>query len=110
MRRPADSPHRVAPPRIRPIKPMLDDAPLEFTVGSENWERLSEALIAANFWALDAVDECAPSLDGANWLIEGRRRDIYRAVNRWSRGGEVHALGQVFFALAGPPLSKVGLY
>jgi hypothetical protein len=40
-------------------------------------------------------------LDGADWLIEGRRGDAYRAVKCWSPEGEFHALGRLFFALAG---------
>jgi hypothetical protein len=41
---------------------------------------LQDALIAANFWALEPHGE-AHGLDGAYWTIEGRRRDIFRAVH-----------------------------
>jgi hypothetical protein len=50
------------------------------------WGRLQDALIAASFWALDP-EELRLGLDGSDWLIEGRRKDIYRAVSRWSPDG-----------------------
>jgi hypothetical protein len=89
--------------------PAPDDAPAEVALAPGDWARFLDALITANFWALDPLDE-AQGLDGAQWLIEGRRGDVYRGVSRWSPRGEVHALGRLFFGLAGPPLSKVKLY
>jgi len=74
-----------------------------------DWARLQAALIAANFWALEPHGE-AHGLDGAYWTIEGRRKDIFRAVHRWSPHGAIHDLGRLFFALAGPPLAEAGLY
>jgi hypothetical protein len=74
-----------------------------------DWEKLQPALMISNFWSLDTADERV-GLDGAQWLIEGRRGDIYRSVERWSPQGEVHNLGRLFFALAGPPLASVELY
>jgi hypothetical protein len=50
--------------------PASDDAPAEAALSSSAWDRLQDALIAANFWTLDPVDE-QRGLDGANWLIEG---------------------------------------
>ncbi len=74
-----------------------------------DWARLQDALIAANFWALEPHGE-AHGLDGAYWTIKGRRKDIFRAVHRWSPHGAIHDLGRLFFALAGPPLAEAGLY
>jgi hypothetical protein len=74
-----------------------------------DWARFRETLIAANFWAIGSADE-PQGLDGAQWLIEGRRGNAYRGVSRRSPPGELHELGRLFFALAGPPLSKVKLY
>jgi hypothetical protein len=31
-----------------------------------------------------------------DWLIEGRRKDIYRAVSRWSPDGAIYDLGKLF--------------
>src|SRR6266851_5620560 len=44
-----------------------------------DWTRLRDAVIAANFWALDPHAR-AHGLDGACWTIEGRRKGIFRAV------------------------------
>jgi hypothetical protein len=74
-----------------------------------DWSTLCRALDAAKFWSLDA-SENRYGLDGANWLIEGRRKDIYHAVRRWSPYGEIHDLGRLFFAMAGSPLADVKLY
>ena len=81
----------------------------EATAAPADWARLQEAVIAANFWALDPTGE-QRGLDGACWTIEGRRKDIFRAVHRWSPHGAIHDLGRLFFALAGPPLAEAGLY
>jgi hypothetical protein len=77
-----------------------------------DWGRLQEALIAASFWALDPDEgPLARGLDGAFWTIEGRRKDIFRAVSRWSPCDElVHDLGRLFFDLAGPPLAEIRVY
>jgi ATP-dependent DNA ligase len=67
------------------------------------------ALDVARFWFLDA-SENRFDLDGADWLIEGRRQNTYHAVHRWSPDGEIHDLGRLFFAMAGSPLADVKLY
>lgn len=75
-----------------------------------DWSRLEAALLRAGFWSLDAALEFDFSLDGANWLIEGRRRDVYRAVRRWSPNGAIFDLGRVFLDIAGPPIADIRLY
>jgi hypothetical protein len=46
-------------------------------------------------------------LDGAQWVIEGRRVDAYHVVDRWSpRGGPYRDAGLAFLQLAG--LSATG--
>jgi hypothetical protein len=89
--------------------PAAGDAPAGAALSAGDWVRFREALIAANFWAVDSADE-RQGLDGAEWLIEGRRGNVYRAVSRWSPQDELRALGRLFFTLAGLPLSKVKLY
>jgi hypothetical protein len=74
-----------------------------------DWEKLQRALMISNFWSLDTADEQL-GLDGAQWLIEGRRGDIYHSVERWSPRGAVRDLGCLFFALAGTPLASIELY
>jgi hypothetical protein len=85
-----------------------DDSPAEFALAPEDWTSLCDALIAAEFWSLDATQR-ELGLDGARWLIDGRRENVYHGVSRWSPQGGLYALGRLFFALAGPPLSKVKL-
>jgi hypothetical protein len=81
----------------------------QVTVTISDWGRLQDALIAASFWAL-GPEECRRGLDGSNWLIEGRSKDIYRAVDRWSPSGAIYDLGKQFFELAGSPLAEVSIY
>jgi hypothetical protein len=52
-----------------------------------DWARLKDPSIAASFWAL-GPEERRLRLDGSDWPIEGRRKDIYRAVSRWSPQGQ----------------------
>ena len=78
-------------------------------LSAADWGRLHRTLDAAKFWSLDASGNRS-GLDGADWLIEGRRKDIYHAVHRWSPCGEIHDLGRLFFAMAGSPLADVELY
>jgi hypothetical protein len=52
-----------------------------------DWARLQDPSIAASFWAL-GPEERRLRLDGSDWPIEGRRKDIYRAVSRWSPQGQ----------------------
>jgi hypothetical protein len=75
----------------------------------DGWEKLQRALKNSDFWAVDAEDE-AFGLDGARWLIEGRRGDNYHQVERWSPRGAIHDLGRLFIAFAGPPFASVKLY
>jgi hypothetical protein len=85
------------------------DAPAEAALSHYDWLRFQDALIATNLWSLDPVDERC-GFDGAEWLIEGRRGNIYRGVSRWSPAGSFHDLGRLFCSLAGSPLSGVRLY
>jgi hypothetical protein len=56
----------------------------EFTVGPEVWNKLRAHLDAADFWNLPGdPEENERGLDGADWVIEGRRANIYHAVVRW---------------------------
>jgi hypothetical protein len=73
-----------------------------------DWEKLQRTLTISDFWSLDATDENF-GLDGARWLIEGRRGGIYHSVERWSPRGTLRDLGCVFFALAGSPLAEIEL-
>ena len=56
----------------------------EFVAGGQVWTALRAHLEAADFWHLagdPAEDE--RGLDGADWVLEGRRGGVYHAVVRW---------------------------
>jgi hypothetical protein len=56
----------------------------EFTVGPEVWTSLQRHLEAADFWNLAGdPGENERGLDGADWVLEGRRANIYHSVVRW---------------------------
>ena len=43
--------------------------------------------------------------------FDGRRKDIFRAVSRWSpRDETVHDLGRFFFEFADQPLAQIEIY
>ena len=75
-----------------------------------DWKCPEEAVLAAKFRALDAVLKFDFDFDGATWLIEGRRRDVYRTVRRWSPGGAIYDLRRVFLDIAGPSIADIRLY
>jgi hypothetical protein len=101
-------------------------APPVVALAPADWARLQDALIAASFWALDpdgvdwpidgdeqrtiAADIASRGLGGSDCVIEGRRKDIFGAMSRWSLRGVVRDLGALFFELAGTPLAEVGIY
>ena len=90
--------------------PSPHDTPSCVRLTLAHWQRLQEALIAASFWTLDAANDLLlRGLDGAFWTIEGRRKDVYRSVRRWSPREAIHDLG-LFFELAGPPLAGIEIY
>jgi hypothetical protein len=91
-------------------EPAPDDSPAERVLSAGDRTQLLSALAAANFWTFEKCDSAETCLDGADWLIEGRRGNIYRGLSRWSPDGELYDLGKLFFDLAGPPLSKIELY
>jgi hypothetical protein len=70
--------------------PTVSDSPID---GDE--QRTIAAIIASR------------GLDGSDWLIEGRRKGIYRAVSRWSPRGVLHDLGELFFELASQPMAEI---
>jgi hypothetical protein len=56
----------------------------EFTVSGEVWTALRAHLDAADFWNMAGDPaEGERGLDGADWVLEGRRANIYHSVVRW---------------------------
>ena len=65
-----------------------------------DWSRLEDAIVAANFWMLDETGG-DHGLDGANWIIAGRRWHDYHRIRRWSLDDTLYDLGRLMFDLAG---------
>jgi hypothetical protein len=56
----------------------------DFVAGGEVWTSLLRHLEAADFWNLAGdPEEDERGLDGADWVIEGRRAGLYHSVIRW---------------------------
>jgi hypothetical protein len=56
----------------------------EFVAGGETWTALLGHLESADFWNLAGdPGEDERGLDGADWVIEGRRAGLYHSVVRW---------------------------
>jgi hypothetical protein len=56
----------------------------EFVATGEAWTGLLAHLEAADFWHLPGdPGEDDRGLDGADWIIEGRRGGVYHSVIRW---------------------------
>jgi hypothetical protein len=56
----------------------------EFVVSQDVWKALLAHLEAADFWNMAGdPGEDERGLDGADWVIEGRRANIYHSVVRW---------------------------
>jgi hypothetical protein len=56
----------------------------EFKAALDGWNALLLHLQAADFWNMagDPEDD-EKGLDGADWIIEGRRGGVYHSVIRW---------------------------
>ncbi|HEX4080144.1 MAG TPA: hypothetical protein VHX61_14880 [Rhizomicrobium sp.] len=87
--------------------PASDDSPEQAPLSPDNQTQFLNAI--ASFWSFGTIEK-GIGLDGATWLIEGRRGDLYRGISQWSPRGELYGVGKLFFDLAGPPLSKIELY
>lgn len=72
-------------------------------LSASEWERVSQALRDLGFWTKSAEpppDEELVGMDGAQWIIEGRR-ERYRVVDRWNGEDGVRQVGLLFLDLAG---------
>jgi hypothetical protein len=87
------------------VAPQQDSAR---TLSLADWGKLQDAVSSARFWSIDSTAE-EFGFDGATWLIEGRRKDTYHAVERWSPRGAIRDLGRLFFLLSGSPLAELRL-
>ena len=76
---------------------------VEKELSRKDWAMLETTLAAIDFWKMPArsgVDDLG--LDGAQWIVEGRRPDKYHIVDRWSpRTGPYREVGLWFLKAAG---------
>jgi hypothetical protein len=59
-----------------------------------DWMLIEDAVVAANFWMLDAREEHRLVLDGTTWYLAGRRRRDYHFISRRSPRGALWDLGR----------------
>jgi hypothetical protein len=50
----------------------------------DEWNHFQELLKKSNFWSMTSADVRERGLDGATFLLEGKRSDQYHVVDRWS--------------------------
>lgn len=56
---------------------------VEKQLSDPEWTLLSSSLARAAFWGMRTRGD-NEGLDGAQWILEGRRADSYHVVHRWS--------------------------
>jgi hypothetical protein len=83
------------------------------TLSSQDWAELQALLVRSDFWKLPTKrpDDSILMMDGAGWIVEGRREGVYHIVNRDSRdGGDYRALGLLFLRLSGFSVPPSDIY
>jgi hypothetical protein len=75
----------------------------EFTAAADAWNALLIHLQAADFWNMPGdPEEDQQGLDGADWIIEGRRGGVYHSVVRWEpKPGPFREACEDFIKLSG---------
>jgi hypothetical protein len=48
------------------------------------WNKFNTQLEKLNYWNLKTKDEEALGVDGAQWILEGIKKDTYQVVDRWT--------------------------
>jgi hypothetical protein len=76
------------------------------TLTAEEWEQVARKIEAIDFWNMPGQDG-RYGLDGARWVLEGRRGYSYHLVNRWSPDeGAYTDLCRSLLNLAGLPIRE----
>jgi hypothetical protein len=66
------------------------------------WQRLTKLLDHPSFWSMPTIAPTElPTVDGASWLVESRRRDVYHDVLRNSPKPKFLEACRYFLQLAG---------
>ena len=76
----------------------------------ENWP--CSTIAGIDFWRMPTLPlKGPPGLDGAQWIVEGRRGGDYHVVDRWTpREGVYRDAGLAFLKLAGIDVPAADLY
>jgi len=86
----------------------------ERVLSEADWKDLSAALSKLSFWSMptQAPKSASVGLDGAQWILEGRRGLAdYHIVDRWSPWeGAYRDVGLMFISLAGISVDGKDLY
>jgi len=85
---------------------------VESTLSDGDWQALMAGLGQIRFWEMPTqLTSLELGLDGAQWIIEGRRGSEYHVVDRWSpREGPYREAALSFLKLAGVPFAGKDLY
>lgn len=85
---------------------------IERSLSSADWKALVAVLGKIDFWTMPTnPTPFEVGLDGARWILEGRRRTEYHVVDRFSaREGAYRDAGLTFLNLAGLLVSGEKLY
>lgn len=65
------------------------------------WQDLMAKLDEIQFWNMNTNNHDLMGIDGAQWIIEGRRSGTYHVVDRWGGADGAEAIGLHFLLLAG---------
>ena len=54
-----------------------------FYISKKEWEIFESKITKLNFWKLNQT-EAVEGKDGSEWILEGKKSDLYHFVDRWS--------------------------
>jgi hypothetical protein len=78
-------------------------------VSEDEWCKFMSLLEAASFWSQPTSDPRQSGRDGAQWVLEGVRRNRYHIIDRWSpHDGGFRAAGIYLLQLSGRETEKAG--
>jgi len=73
------------------------------------WKDISEKVDLINFWNLPSTEKNNSGLDGAQWILEGRKQGKYHVVDRWE-GIEITGICMALLKLTDLGIEKNEIY
>ncbi len=52
-------------------------------IKKDDWDKFQRMLVLCNYWNLKNIQDC-PSLDGSQWILEGKAHNKYLVINKKS--------------------------